>query len=127
MRENEWEIPKYPTGLKRRGKALWDELHTSADFTGCPETVTIIEESCFLTDEIDRLRRLIRKAGADTRVEGYAGQPVSMPEVTDLQRNQTLLLSMLKAVRTEDAGDSGKRTPSQIGRMGAEARWRPQS
>lgn len=125
MAENEAEkpvIPKYPPGLKARGKRLWAELHESADFTGCPETRTVAEEACYLSDEVDRLRKLVRAAGADTRVAGYNGQQVSMPEMTDLQRNQTILLSMLKSIRMPDDAD-GKLSRSQVGQRAAAARW----
>lgn len=37
----------------------------------------VIEQACYLADEIDRQRRTIRKAGTDTRVTGSQGQPVS--------------------------------------------------
>jgi hypothetical protein len=50
------DIPKYPTGLRARGKRLWRELHDSADFSESPETWTVIEEACYLADEVDRLR-----------------------------------------------------------------------
>lgn len=82
----------------------------------------VIEQACYLSDEIDRQRRLIRKAGADTRVKGSNGQPVSMPEIADVQRNQGLLLSMLKSIRVDD-GEDGKLSRSEIGRLGATARW----
>jgi hypothetical protein len=115
-------IPKFPTGLKARGKRLWTELHSSGDFSGSPETVAVIEEACYLVDEIARQRRIIRKAGDDTRVAGYNGQPDTMPEIKDVQRNQQLLLSMLKAIRV-DPGEGDKLTRSQIGRIGSDARW----
>jgi len=81
----------------------------------------VIEEACYLADEIKRQRDLIRKAGSNTRVVGYNGQPVTMPEVADMQRNQSTLLSMLKTIRIEDP--DGKLTRSELGRMGADARW----
>ncbi len=81
----------------------------------------VIEQACYLADEIHRQRGSIRKAGADTRVQGSQGQPVSMPEIADLQRNQQLLLSMLKSIRVDDGDD--KMSRSQIGRKGAAARW----
>lgn len=119
------QIPKYPTGLKARGKRLWRELHESADFSDCPETRLVAEEACYLTDEIARQRRLIGAAGTDTRVRGSQGQPVSMPEIADLQRNQGILLSLLKSLRLPDEdGGNGKLTRSQAGRIAAEARWR---
>lgn len=115
-------IPKYPTGLKARGKRLWRELHATADFSGTPEARLVAEEACYLADEIERLRRLVCSAGVDTRVAGYNGQPASMPEVDDLRKNQTILLAMLKSLRLPDEGD-GKLTRSEIGKMGAAARW----
>ncbi|MEV4635246.1 hypothetical protein AB0J79_18635 [Rhodococcus coprophilus] len=122
MPENdEIEIPKPPSGLKARGKRLWVDMHTSGDFSGSPETVAVIEEACYLADEIKRLRDIVRKSGFDTRVTGYNGQPVSMPEMADLQRNQQLILSMLKSIRVDSVDD--KLTPSQLGRLGADARW----
>lgn len=124
MTETE-RVPPFPTGLKARGKRLWADMHNSGDFSGCPEMVTVIEEACYLADEIERLRKLIRKAGNDTRVDGYNGQPVSMPEIADLHRNQNTLLAYLKTVRVDpdDVDSDGKLTRSQIGQMGAAARW----
>jgi hypothetical protein len=121
------KIPPYPPDLEPRGRGrqLWRELHTSADFAGVPETRLVVEEACYLADEIARQRRLIRSSGEDTRVKGSQGQPVSMPEIADLQRNQGILLSLLKSLRLpdEDGGD-GKLTRSQAGRVAADARWR---
>jgi hypothetical protein len=117
-------IPKYPRGLKARGKRLWRELHTTGDFTGCPETQMVAEEACYLADEIERLRAIVRSAGEDTRVAGYNGQPTSMPEVDDLRKSQSLFLSMLKSIRMPDADDGdGKLTRSQVGKIAASARW----
>jgi hypothetical protein len=61
--------------------------------------------------------------GADTRVNGYNGQPVSMPEVDDLRKNLTILLSMLKSLRMPDDEDGVKMTRSQVGQHAAAARW----
>jgi hypothetical protein len=82
----------------------------------------VAEEACYLADEIERLRRVVRGAGEDTRVRGSQGQPVSMPEVADLRNNQSLLLSMLKSIRMPDDGE-GRLTRSQVGKIGATARW----
>ena len=114
--------PDYPTGLKARGKRLWQELHATADFDGVPETRILAEEACFLSDEIERLRKIVRAAGRNTRVVGYNGQPVSMPEADDLRKNQNILLSILKSLRLPDEDDD-KLTRSQIGKLGAGARW----
>lgn len=116
-------IPRYPTGLKARGRRYWRELHTSADFSESPETWIVVEEACYLADEVERLRRIVRAAGADTRVTGYNNQPVSMPEVDDLRKSQTLLLSMLKSIRVDTEGGDGKLSRSQAGQRAADARW----
>lgn len=84
--------------------------------------MTVIEEARCLSDEIARQRRIVRRAGDDTRVSGYNGQLATMVEVGDLQRNQQLLLSMLKSIRV-DPGDGKKLTRSDIGKMGAAKRW----
>lgn len=115
-------IPKYPAGLRAAGKRKWRDIHVSGDFTGAPETMAVIEQVCFLADEIARQQKVIREAGSDTRVRGYNGQPVSMPEVTDLQRNQQLYLSYLKAIRV-DPPEGEKLSRSEIGKLGADARW----
>ena len=112
-------VPKAPPGLKARGKRLWVELHESADFTGCPETLLVAEEACYLADEVARLRRVVRAAGDDTRVLGYNKQITSMPEVDDLRKTQSLLLSMLKALGMPEES----MTASDFGRRGANARW----
>jgi hypothetical protein len=111
--------PKPPTGLRARGKRLWRELHESADFSDAPETALVIEEACFLADEVARLRRVVRAAGDDTRVLGYSKQITSMPEVDDLRKTQSLLLSMLKSIRLDDQ----LMTASDFGRRGARGRW----
>ena len=121
---NKPPMPPYPTGLKVRGKRLWRGLHGSADFRESPETWTVIEEACYLADEVDRLRLFVRSAGTDTRVAGYNGQPTSMPEVDDLRKSQSLLLSMLKSIRIDAEGGEGKMSRSQAGRVAADARWR---
>ncbi len=125
MTENASVTPKYPPGLRARGKRLWRDLHASADFAGCPETQLVAEEACYLADDIERLRRVVQAAGEDTRVTGYNGQPVSMPEVSDLRSSQQLLLSMLKSLRLpDDDGGDGKLTRSQVGKVAADARWK---
>lgn len=105
---------------------MWRELHESADFTYCPETTLVAEEACYLADEVDRLRCIVQDAGTDTRVSGYNGQPVSMPEVDDLRKAQSLLLSMLKSIRLpeDEITEGRKMTRSEAGRKAAAARWR---
>lgn len=77
-----------------------------------PETAQVRCESS--------LPGLIRKAGADTRVTGYNGQPASLPEAADLQRAQAIYLSYQKPIRVADSDE--RLTRGDIGRIGAAAR-----
>lgn len=113
--------PKTPPNLRARGRRLWRQLHESTDFDGVPETVTVVEEACYLADEVDRLRKIVRDMGDDRRIQGYggAGHRVEAPEVDSLRKTQALMLSMLKAVRTDET----TMTTSDFARRGATARW----
>lgn len=115
-------IPPFPPNLLARGRRLWTEMHASADFSNCPETRIVLEEACYLADEINRLRRIVKAAGTDTRVAGYNGQPVTMPEVDDLRKNQNILLAMLKTIRLPDE-EAEKMSRSAAGRKAANTRW----
>lgn len=100
---------------------MWYELHESADFTDAPETALVIEECCYLADEVDRLRKIVRAMGDDRRTQGYGGRghEVEAPEVDALRKTQSLLLSMIKAIRVDDQ----QMTASDFGRRGAASRW----
>ncbi len=113
--------PRPPAGLRARGKRLFTELHASADFSDAPETVLVVEECCFLADEVARLRKIVTAAGDDRRVQGYGGRDhqVELPEADALRKTQALLLSMLKSIRLDDV----PMTASDFGRRGANGRW----
>ena len=114
-------IPKAPVGLKARGRQLWRELHTTYDFTDCPEKLIILEQAARTADVVHRLQSIV-DAADDLRVKGSQGQPVAAPEVGELRQYRALLTSLLKAVNCPDDWDE-KLTRSQLGKLGARARW----
>ena len=58
-------------GQKReaRGRQLWLELHTTYDFTDCPEKLIILEQAARTADVVHRLQSIV-DAADDLRVKG---------------------------------------------------------
>lgn len=94
-------IPRAPAGLRRRGKALWVELHTEFDFTGEPHRRVLVEDACREADLVDRLQRAV--TANDLRVRGSQGQPVTAPEVSELRLHRKALADILRALALPDA------------------------
>lgn len=113
-------IPKAPVGLQNRGRHIWRALHTVYDFDDCPEKRVLLEEACRTADVVTRLQAIVDTA-ADLRVRGSQGQPVAMPEVGELRQYRALLTTLLKALTLP--GDDDVLTRSELGRLGAQARW----
>lgn len=113
-------IPRSPSGLKAAGKALWRAIHLAYDFEDAPEKLVILEQAARTADVTARLQAVVDKA-YDLRVLGSQGQPVAMPEVSELRQYRALLASLLKAVNCPE--DEDVLTRSELGKMGAKARW----
>ncbi|MCH9733455.1 MAG: hypothetical protein K0U78_02715 [Actinomycetia bacterium] len=113
-------IPKAPTGLKQRGRQLWREIHAVYSFEEAPEKAILLEDACRTSDVIKRLQDTV-DAAEDLRVRGSQGQPVAMPEIAELRQYRSLLAALLKALTLPD--DEESFTRSQLGKMGAAARW----
>jgi len=116
-------VPNAPKGLKTAGKKLWKELHNTYDFADCPEKTVILERACRTLDVTNRLQDVVDTA-SDLRVRGSQGQPVAMPEVAELRQYSALLTSLLRALTLPD--DEDGLTRSELGRLGANARWNKQ-
>ncbi|MEU1526933.1 hypothetical protein ABZ413_32560 [Nocardia rhamnosiphila] len=114
-------IPKAPRGLQTRGKQVWTKLHAEYDFSEAPEKLIMVEEACRTADVVARLQALVDSA-ADLRVRGSQGQPVAMPELAELRQYRSLLTSLMKSLMLPDADEDGM-TRSQLGKLGAQARW----
>ena len=114
------DIPKFPTGLKTRGRQLWTEIQAVYDFDDSPEKEILLEEACRTADVVKRLQTIVDKAD-DLRVSGSQGQPVAMPEIPELRQYRSLLSSLLKSLTLPE--DSETWTRSKLGKAGAAARW----
>jgi hypothetical protein len=72
---------------------------------------------------VDRLQQIVDGA-EDLRVRGSQGQPVPLPEIPELRQHRAQLMSLIKALGCpDDESDDGILTRSQIGKLGAAARW----
>jgi hypothetical protein len=120
MAENSAQVPKAPPGLKARGRQVWRELHAVYDFEDAPEKRMIAEEACRTQDVMTRLPAVVDVA-EDLRVRGAQGQPVAMPEVSELRQYRALFVSLIKSLTLP--GDDDVLTRSQLGKLGAKGRW----
>jgi hypothetical protein len=93
--------PRAPNGLKRRGKALWREIHEQFSFEADPHRSAIIEDACRTADIIDRLATVVDDSNT-LRVVGSHSQPVSMPELAELRQYRGLLASLLRSLSLPD-------------------------
>ncbi|CAM3257551.1 P27 family phage terminase small subunit [Prescottella defluvii] len=116
------EIPRAPKGLLARGKQLWRELHEVYDFADAPERRAILEEACRTADVVKRLQAVV-DAADDLRVRGSQGQPVAMPELQELRQYRAQMAQLLKALSCPDDEETLSR--SELGKLGAAARWKP--
>jgi hypothetical protein len=117
-------IPRTPKGFKAPGRALWRQIHAEYDFEGCPEKLVVLENACRTADVVERLQAAVDST-TDLRVRGSQGQPVAIPELGELRQYRAQLASLLKALDVVDEAEvgTGKMTRSQLGRLGAQARW----
>jgi hypothetical protein len=118
--------PPAPKGLGGSGSELWRRLVSEYDFSEAPEKEILLAEAARTADMIDKLQRIVDAAGDDLRVRGSQGQPVSLPEISELRQHRAQLAALLRALALpsgdEDAGEG--LTRSEIGRLGAAARWK---
>ncbi|MEI7780136.1 MAG: hypothetical protein WCJ42_12010 [Actinomycetes bacterium] len=114
-----------PAGLRAAGVALWQRITAEYDFSSAPERLVLLEEACRCADMVDRLQKIV-DAAEDLRVRGSQGQPVALPEIPELRQHRAQLMSLIKALGCPDdeTDDDGHLTRSQIGKLGAAARWR---
>jgi len=75
-----------PTGLRKRGKALWHSVIEVGEPN--PAELAILHELCSVVDEIDVLKAVLRKSSPV--VVGSTGQPRPHPLFAELRRHREL-------------------------------------
>lgn len=114
-----------PSGLAKRGRALWRALHASIEYEDHEELLVL--ETCRTVDMIDELAAVI--AGEGVTSTGSTGQKVVHPAVPELRQQQAALTRLVTALNLSDvldgqSGDVGlSRLISSQASAAANARW----
>ena len=118
--------PAPPKRLGEAGVDLWNRLVSEYSFDDAPEKELILAQAAHCADTIAMLADLVFSAGADIRVRGSQGQPVLAPEIGELRAQRTQLAALLRALAlpSGDEESEGGLSRSDIGRLGAAARWK---
>jgi hypothetical protein len=111
-----------PDGLREKGLTLWQRLIAEYDFSSAPEKLLILEEAARTADMVARLQGVVDEA-QELRVRGSQGQPVAMPEVTELRQYRAQLASLVDKLRLPEEESEGAMTRSQLARHAARTRW----
>jgi hypothetical protein len=117
--------PAPPRGLGEDGADLWNRLVSEYDFSEAPEKEILLAQAARCADMISTLQRLVDAAGDNVRVRGSQSQPVLAPEWQELRGQRSQLSSLLRALALPSGDeDSEGLSRSDIGRLGAAARWK---
>jgi hypothetical protein len=118
--------PPPPKGLGEAGIDLWQRLVSEYDFSEAPEKELILAEAARTADMIAKLQRIVDAAGDELRVKGSQGQPVALPEISELRQHRAQLAGLLGRSLSLPSGDEDSEglSRSDIGRLGAAARWK---
>jgi phage terminase small subunit len=114
------QIPRTPTGLAARGKALWREINQCYELD--PVEVELLLELCRVLDLCDRIERELKRG--KLLVEGYNAQPRVNPLVAALanaQKNADRLAGSLAISMPGESG-VGRGRAHQV--RAAQTRWR---
>ena len=109
---------KRPTGLKAKGRKLWDTILDVYELG--PHELSILEDACRETDLVDRLERELKDA--PMVVPGSMGQDVVHPLVQEVRQHRATKAQLITKLALPDEDGAGSR--SAAGRDLAAARWR---
>ncbi|MBO0979896.1 P27 family phage terminase small subunit [Microbacterium sp. SD291] len=121
----DWRIMVVPSELKKRGRALWAELHERLEFD--PHEDELVLEVCRAVDTIDALAETIEQDGVTST--GSMGQTVVHPAIPELRQQQAGLSRLVATLNLSDAmdGSNGQvalsRAISSQAQAAANARW----
>lgn len=115
--------PAPPDDLGERGGALWVEVLGRWELR--PDELHILAHACREEDLIARMSA--EQAAADLIAEGYNGQPVAAPLVSELRQHRATFAALMKALKLPDENAPGATAASAAGRELVNARWRPRT
>lgn len=115
--------PAPPEDLGERGRALWREV--VALWSLRPDELRVLAHACREEELIARMSA--EQATAELIAEGYNGQPVAAPLVSELRQHRATFAALMRQLKLPDENDGARRTASQAGRELVNARWRPRT
>lgn len=116
------EVLRPPTGLGKRARDLWTSILDR--YTLRPDELELLAELVTTVDEIDRLRRAVRKHGE--LVEGSKGQLVANPALAQITARRATVARLVAQLRIPDPDAAATRptiTSIKAARA-ANSRWR---
>ena len=111
MTNEERSPPKAPVGLRQKGRQLWAAISTALDLD--QRDVALLREAARVTDRLDTLDGIIRKAGP----MGMDGKV--HPALVEARQQQICLARLLVALRLpEDLSEPSHGRPQRRGTRG---------
>lgn len=106
-----------PTGLGKRGTALWDSV--TSGYSLRPDELAILADAAHEADIIEKLKAEF--ASRTLITTGSMGQDVAAPHVSEIRQHRMALAGLLGKLRLPD--ESGAGTRSEAGRALVNQRW----
>lgn len=125
MADNPPQAPRIPTGLGRRGRALWRSVVETYELRA--DELVVLEEAARTLDTCARLDAEL--ATAPTMIPGSTGQARPHPLLAELRGHRQVLAQLLRQlgladVVIPDEGDGPTLTPRQArAQHAAQVRW----
>jgi len=114
--------PKPPRNLGERGQELWDSIVPAYELK--PDEVRILMDACREADLVERLYEALDAGGLIA--QGYNGQDVPAPTLSEIRQHRALLSNLLKALKLPESAATAARKKahtSEQARMAVRARW----
>lgn len=115
-----------PKPLGPAGRAIVAQLESEYDFSTAPQNQALLEQIGKVADMIQRLSDVVGSSESLRCPETTGRGAVAIPELVELRYHRTQYAALLKALALpvdEEETDSGVMSRSEVGRVGARARW----
>lgn len=115
-------IPRLPKSLGERGRELWDSIIPTYELK--PDEVQILIDACREADLIERLHEAL--ANGELISQGYNGQDVPAPTLSEIRQHRALLNALLKSLKLPESAVTAaqkRAAVSESARKAARTRW----
>ncbi|MGO9158375.1 P27 family phage terminase small subunit [Mycobacterium sp.] len=113
------QIPRAPTGLGPRGRALWREVHRSYVLDGVESE--LLHQLCAVLDRCDQIQAEL--ATQPLMTSGSVGQPRPNPLLACLREEEKMLDRLASSLGVSMPNRAGASKGSGHARKAAQTRW----